>query len=63
MDEENLPEKLIKNVNSLPKKSDLSNNNGRTPDVKSPSQLMFRVEQMHKEELDQLLQKLQFENM
>lgn len=31
--------------------------------VKSPSQLMTHVDQMHKEELDQLLQKLQFENL
>lgn len=31
-------------------------------DVKSPSQLIKQVEQMHKEEMDQLLQKLQFEN-
>ncbi|CAD5206423.1 unnamed protein product [Bursaphelenchus okinawaensis] len=31
-------------------------------DVKSPSQLIKQVEQMHKEEMDQLLQKLQYEN-
>ncbi|KAI1731518.1 EF hand domain-containing protein [Ditylenchus destructor] len=33
------------------------------PGVKSPSQLAKQVDQMRKEELDQLLQKLQFENM
>lgn len=31
-------------------------------DVKSPFQLLKQVEQMHKEEMDQLLQKLQYEN-
>ena len=42
----------------------LNTTGGRTiSDVKSPSQLMSHVDQMHKEELDQLLQKLQFENL
>uniref|UniRef100_A0A1I7SAC8 Dystrophin n=1 Tax=Bursaphelenchus xylophilus TaxID=6326 RepID=A0A1I7SAC8_BURXY len=31
-------------------------------EIKSPSQLIKQVEQMHKEEMDQLLQKLQYEN-
>lgn len=37
--------------------------NGTTADVKSPSQLISQVDQMHKEELDNLLQKLQYENV
>jgi hypothetical protein len=34
----------------------------RSSDIKSPSQLVTQVEQFHKEELDNLLQKLQQEN-
>jgi hypothetical protein len=33
------------------------------PGIKSPSSLISQVEQMRKEELDQLLQKLKYENM
>lgn len=40
----------------------LEHDRQRSSDVKSPSQLITQVEQMHKEELDQLLQKLQTEN-
>lgn len=40
----------------------LEHDRQRSSDVKSPSQLITQVEQMHKEELDQLLQKLQQEN-
>lgn len=40
----------------------LEHDRQRSSDIKSPSQLITQVEQMHKEELDQLLQKLQQEN-
>ena len=39
-----------------------THNRQRSSDIKSPSQLLQSVEQMHKEELDALLAKLQSEN-
>lgn len=45
----------------LPRKS-LEHDRQRSSDIKSPSQLISQVDQMHKEELDTLLQKLQQEN-
>lgn len=45
----------------LPRKS-LDHARQQSSDIKSPSQLITQVEQMQKEELDQLLQKLQQEN-
>lgn len=46
---------------TLPRKS-TEHDKQRNSEVKSPSQLVAQVEQFHKEELDNLLQKLQQEN-
>ncbi|KAI6226090.1 Discontinuous actin hexagon [Aphelenchoides besseyi] len=53
---------IVGHQTPTPPRKSVEHDRQRSSDVKSPAQLISQVEQMHKEELDQLLAKLQHEN-